>query len=144
MNETVAGHLPLDNQESLVRVSERNTCLDLQKLAEMKQECGPGFSKVLQHFKSGILVRPAKIQQAFQAKDLAQVAVESHALKSVCRQIGLLYMGDLADNLESLARSGQLRGAESLVEELMQAGQSAYCALTEYCTSNDPSGLFLG
>ncbi|MBF0459924.1 MAG: Hpt domain-containing protein [Magnetococcales bacterium] len=135
MNTFAKNDLHPDRDMELSQDADNEPFLVLDKLAEMKQELGPSFLNVIQHFQSGILLRPEKINQAIQANDPERVERESHSLKSVCRQIGLVQMGHLAANLESLAHAGELRGAGLLVGQLIQAGQLAHSQLTEYCTS---------
>lgn len=114
-------------------ISGKAGALNTQKLDEMQQELGPSFLNVIERFQAGLLTRPEKIRQAILANDSDQVAVESHSLKSVCRQIGLYRMGEMAATLESIGYSGQLEGANLLVEQLMQAGRSAHHELAKYC-----------
>ncbi|MBF0140622.1 MAG: Hpt domain-containing protein [Magnetococcales bacterium] len=133
MKRTDEGNTSRD--EGVIHDTEDNAALDLTKLAAMKEELGPSFFRVVQHFHSGLLVRTEKIRQAILANDLESVAFESHSMKSVCRQIGLFRMGELADRLESIAHLGELSEIDSLVGQLIQAGQSAHLALTNYCSS---------
>ncbi|MBF0126305.1 MAG: Hpt domain-containing protein [Magnetococcales bacterium] len=122
---------------------DRNDLPDFDKLAEMKQELGSSFPFVLQHFQAGVLTRPEKIGQAVKENDAEQVAMESHSLKSVCKQIGLYRMGEMAAELEALGKSGKLDGAVSRVERLIAAGVSAHRALELYGAAfNKPQPFF--
>ncbi|MEO5334412.1 MAG: Hpt domain-containing protein [Magnetococcus sp. YQC-5] len=120
-------------QEEYVKV------LNLDKINEMHEELGSGFLTVMQHILPGILLRPEKISQAFKIYNMEQVVMESHSLKSVCRQVGLLRMGELAARLESIVASGEGIGAESLIEQLISASVPANQALTKYCAGLDPA-----
>ncbi len=122
---------------------EKNNLLDFGKLAEMKQELGTSFRTVLQHFQAGLLTRPEKINQALKDNNPAQLAIESHSLKSVCKQIGLYKMGAIAAELESISNSGNLDKAEAIANELTKTGQLAHHALEKYLnTFNKPRPFF--
>jgi hypothetical protein len=117
--------------------------LDFARLAEMQLELGDNFLMVMQHFQSGMLARPQKIGQAFQEKNPELMAMESHSFKSVCKQLGLLQMGTLSANLESIGRSGKLDGAGPLVEQLLTSGLWAHRELQKYCLAcNKPPPFF--
>ncbi|MBF0271959.1 MAG: Hpt domain-containing protein [Magnetococcales bacterium] len=107
--------------------------LDLQKLSEMKQELEGGFQTVVRHYQAGILHRPERIRQAIRDQDAERVAMESHSLKSVCRQVGLVRMGEMAAELEAMGVAGNLAQAESLVERLIAASVTANQELTCHC-----------
>lgn len=111
--------------------------LDFGKLAEMKQELGDSFLTVLRHFQAGIQSRSARIVQAVADGNPELVSMESHSLKSVCRQIGLNHMGTLAATLENLGRTGSLQDAPFLVEQLISASNTADHELTRYCALLD-------
>ena len=130
------GGKPVHPEGERIHDSGIDTVLNLEKLAEMKLELGPGFAKVMHYFQAGLLARPEKINQAVLSNNPEQVQVESHSLKSVCRQIGLFHMGELAAKLESIAHTGKLDGAESLAEQLIQIGRLAHHELAQYCISN--------
>lgn len=116
--------------------------LDAGKLTEMKRELEAGFSTVIRHYQAGILHRPERIRQAIQDKDAERVAMESHSLKSVCRQVGLLRMGELAAQLENMGASGSLDQAEALVEQLVASSVTANHELTRFCTDAEPPRPF--
>ncbi|MBF0190193.1 MAG: Hpt domain-containing protein [Magnetococcales bacterium] len=118
-------------------VSTYQELLDVQKLSEMKQELGDGFTTVVRHYQAGVLHRPERIRQAIRDQDAERVAMESHSLKSVCRQVGLARMGDMAAELESLGTAGNFEQAESLVERLIAASVTANQELTCHCAGID-------
>ncbi len=134
-------NIAISKDEAMIQEKD-GKILNFDKINEMKEDLGSGFLTVMQHILPGILVRPEKINQAFKIYNLVQVAMESHALKSVCRQVGLLKMGELAARIESLAASGERLGVESLIEQLIPASVSANHALTKYCSTLGPAPLF--
>ncbi|MBF0294863.1 MAG: Hpt domain-containing protein [Magnetococcales bacterium] len=113
--------------------------MNLQKLAEMQQELEEVFLPVLERFLVGIRTRPASIAQAIADNDPERVASESHSLKSVCRQVGFERMGELAFSLEKLGRSGSLEGGAELAQLMIQAGQAAHRALSDYIARLPPA-----
>nr|CAX84067.1 similar to regulator protein PilR [uncultured bacterium] len=123
-------------------VSEYQELSNLQKLIEMKQELAGGFVTVIRHYQDGVLRRPERIRQALLEKNAKQVAMESHSLKSVCRQIGLVRMGELAARLEAVGVSGSLEQAEPLIEQLVVASIVATHELTSFCSGFDPPRPF--
>ncbi|MBF0213166.1 MAG: Hpt domain-containing protein [Magnetococcales bacterium] len=114
-------------------VPEYRELTDLQKLNEMKQELEAGFSTVLRHYQAGILHRPERIRQALEEQDAERVAMESHSLKSVCRQVGLMPMGELAAQLETMGASGCLDQAEPLIEQLIASSVQGNHELNHFC-----------
>ncbi|MBF0627575.1 MAG: Hpt domain-containing protein [Magnetococcales bacterium] len=115
-------------------ISAYRELTDAHKLQEMRNELEGGFLTVIRHYQAGILHRPERIRQAIRENDPEQVAMESHSLKSVCRQVGLLRMGEMAAELEALGNSGILDQAESLVEQLVASSVTANHELTHFCS----------
>ncbi|MBF0399436.1 MAG: Hpt domain-containing protein [Magnetococcales bacterium] len=133
---------PMALQECDTRNSDSGNTLDFAMLTEMKQELGDSFSTVMQHFQAGMLARPEKISLALQANDPELLARESHSFKSVCKQLGLTQMGQVAANLEAIGRTGRLAEAEPLVGQLIAAGAWAHRELKKYCAASGPPPPF--
>ncbi|NGZ06303.1 MAG: Hpt domain-containing protein [Magnetococcales bacterium] len=107
--------------------------IELHKLTEMHEELEGGFFTVVRHYQAGIVHRPERIRQALREQDPERVAMESHSLKSVCRQVGLQNMGNLAAQLEAMSATGSLQDVEPLVEQLIASSVVASQELTRYC-----------
>ncbi|MEO5332875.1 MAG: Hpt domain-containing protein [Magnetococcus sp. YQC-5] len=122
---------------------KKSNFLDLNKLAEMQKDLGDHFPTVMQIFQSGLMARTERISHAIKEHNLEQMTMESHSLKSICRQIGLYWMGELAAKLESIGESGKTQGAESLVSQLISTGALSNLELTKYCSPvNKPRPFF--
>ncbi|GAB0056894.1 hypothetical protein SIID45300_01209 [Candidatus Magnetaquicoccaceae bacterium FCR-1] len=121
---------------------ENHELLDIYKLNEMREELEEGFPTVIRHYQAGILHRPERIRQAIRDRDAEQVALESHSLKSVCRQVGLVRMGEMSAQLEVMGASNELDAAESLVEQLIAASIVANQELIRYCQGTEPPKPF--
>lgn len=106
--------------------------LDMQKIAELQEDLGEDFLRVLQAFQSGLEGRFGRIKVALQQEQPAIVELETHSLKSICAQFGLDRMSHLAIELEQLARSGVLLGGEALFDQLLQESLLADTALVKY------------
>ncbi|MBF0339722.1 MAG: Hpt domain-containing protein [Magnetococcales bacterium] len=114
--------------------AEYQELTDQQKLIDMRQELEGGFQTVIRHYQAGILHRPEKIRQAVRDNDAERVSMESHSMKSVCRQVGLMNMGEMAARLETIGNAGDLSGAEELIERLIASSVTANHELTRFCT----------
>ncbi|MEO5378211.1 MAG: Hpt domain-containing protein [Magnetococcus sp. DMHC-6] len=97
---------------------ENETILDVNKIVEMKEELGSSFANILGNFRAGLRLRPESIRQALEEKNSKRMSMESHSLKSTCRQLGLLRMGKVAEYLEQISDTGNLTGAEEMVQRL--------------------------
>ncbi|MBF0262070.1 MAG: Hpt domain-containing protein [Magnetococcales bacterium] len=121
---------------------ENHELLDIRKLNEMREELEEGFATVIRHYQAGILHRPERIRQAIRERDAEQVALESHSLKSVCRQVGLVHMGEMSAQLEAMGGSNELDAAEALVEQLIASSIVANQELSRYCQGSEPPRPF--
>ncbi|MEO5335188.1 MAG: hypothetical protein H7839_24515 [Magnetococcus sp. YQC-5] len=105
------------------------------RLNDMEKEISEDFCMILRHYQDGISSRPITIMRAIRNGHAEEGAMESHSLKSICLQIGLKHMGDLAAKLEALCQSGAIGQAILQAEELIHSSSIANLEISHYCST---------
>jgi PAS domain S-box-containing protein len=111
-------------QAALMRSAEHETedfAIDQQALAELRKLQMDGEPDIVQELGSMFLDRtPARIhamKEALARRDANALKREAHNLKSSSANLGALRLSGLCKDLEILGRSGELQGAQELMEK---------------------------
>lgn len=113
-----------------------NTEEDILDLAHIDSLCtalGPErLGKLLTRFLETIDEAIQKLVTAIDAQDSEHVLEESHQLKGVARNLGVLSVGLVAQHIEEACRSEQYESAYAQKSDLEAAHQACKKALADY------------
>ncbi|CAA9543014.1 MAG: hypothetical protein AVDCRST_MAG23-2258 [uncultured Sphingosinicella sp.] len=85
-------------------MAEANPIVDWTVFQQTRAELGPGFVRILGYFQEDGEKSVAKIEDAMRRKDAAALVIPAHTLKSEARQFGAEPLGELAEEIEFVAR----------------------------------------
>jgi histidine phosphotransfer protein HptB len=85
-------------------MDESETVVDWNIFQRARSELGPGFVRILGYFREDGEKSVAKIEDAMRRRDVAAMIIPAHTLKSEARQFGAEPLGDLAEEIEFVAR----------------------------------------
>ena len=92
--------------------------LDLKPFNELRALFRDKFDEALDHNKKSIKGNVDRAIAALENKDIGDLKLSMHSLKSSSRQFGGMRMGDIAEKLENCAKSGSFEFVEELIHEL--------------------------
>ncbi len=105
----------------------------IQALRELDRPGEQSFlAEMIQIFFEDSPPRLAGLRSALARGDAAEVTDVAHALKGSCSNFGAQDLERLCKALESAGRSGQLDGADALLEELFAEYARVRAALSRY------------
>ncbi len=100
--------------------------VDASTLERLREEMGEDFSEIVAVFFEVLPDQMNVLRQAVDRKESEPLHIETHSLKSSCRQLGLDVLADLVMELDVLGRSGKWKKAATV---FLQAEQEASRAL---------------
>jgi PAS domain S-box-containing protein len=104
----------------------------LEELAEMGAAALPLIQRAIDNFVDGAADHVDALRSALTSADAEALRSAAHRLKGSAANLGALRVADLALHLEELGRTGQLDGAEDLLDRLVAALDEATASLTAY------------
>jgi histidine phosphotransfer protein HptB len=78
--------------------------VDWAKFARMRTELGADFVRILGYFREDGEKSVVRIEEAMHRKEAAALIIPAHTLKTEARQFGADPLGDLAEEIEYVAR----------------------------------------
>jgi histidine phosphotransfer protein HptB len=83
---------------------EGSTLVDWQAYAQARSELGAGFVRILGYFREDGAKSVAALEQAMRAGNAAAMVIPAHTLKGESYQFGAAPLGELAEEIETIAR----------------------------------------
>lgn len=83
---------------------EGSTLVNWQAYAQARSELGAGFVRILGYFREDGIKSVGALEQAMRAGSAAAMVIPAHTLKGESRQFGAEPLGDLAEQIETIAR----------------------------------------
>ncbi|MGY4398268.1 HPt (histidine-containing phosphotransfer) domain-containing protein [Sphingomonas sp. UYAg733] len=83
---------------------EGSTLVDWTAFSRSRSELGAGFVRILGYFREDGVKSVAAIEAAMRAQNAAALIIPSHTLKGEARQFGAEPLGELAEQIETIAR----------------------------------------
>ncbi|SEM58186.1 Hpt domain-containing protein [Sphingomonas gellani] len=83
---------------------EGSTLVDWTIFAQARSELGAGFVRILGYFREDGVKSVAAIEAAMRAANATALVIPAHTLKGEARQFGAEPLGDLAEQIETIAR----------------------------------------
>jgi histidine phosphotransfer protein HptB len=83
---------------------EGSTLIDWTAFARTRSELGAGFVRILGYFREDGVKSVAAIEAAMRAGNAAALVIPAHTLKGESRQFGAEPLGQLAEDIETIAR----------------------------------------
>lgn len=80
------------------------TLVDWAKFAQMRTELGADFVRILGYFREDGEKAVAMIEEAMHRREAANFVIPAHTMKTEARQFGAYLLGDLAEEIEIVAR----------------------------------------
>lgn len=118
------------------RVMGQDGAVDDDAIQALRELDRPGeqsfLAEMIQIFFEDSPPRLAALRSALARGDAAEVTDVAHALKGSCSNFGAQDLERLCKSLESAGRSGQLDGADALLEELFAEYARVRAALSRY------------
>jgi histidine phosphotransfer protein HptB len=81
-----------------------STLVDWAAFGQARSELGAGFVRILGYFREDGVKSVAAIEAAMRAKSAAAMVIPAHTLKGEARQFGAEPLGQLAEDIEMIAR----------------------------------------
>ncbi|AUW60457.1 histidine phosphotransferase [Sphingobium sp. SCG-1] len=78
--------------------------IDQTDYAHARSELGAGFMRILGYFREDGTKSVFAIEEAMRAKNAAAMVIPAHTLKGESRQFGAERLGDMAEEIEMVAR----------------------------------------
>lgn len=78
--------------------------IDWEAFAKARSELGSGFVRILGYFREDGVKSVARIEAAMHEGNTAALVIPAHTLKSEARQFGADPLGDVAEEIEFVAR----------------------------------------
>lgn len=96
--------------------------VDWMYFERSRNELGPGFIRILGYYREDGAKSIAQIEQAMREKNAVALVIPAHTLKGESRQFGAEPLAEIAENIESIARSciETHRFPDELVPEVVQ------------------------
>jgi HPt (histidine-containing phosphotransfer) domain-containing protein len=85
-------------------LAEADPIIDWSVFSRTRTELGPGFVRILGYFREDGEQSVARIEDAMQRRDVVGLVIPAHTLKSEARQFGADPLGELAEEIEFVAR----------------------------------------
>jgi len=86
-------------------VAEADAALvDWKEFGQARAVLGAGLVRILGYFREDGVKSVAKIEEAMRALDAVAIVIPAHTLKGEARQFGAGALGDLAEEIETVAR----------------------------------------
>jgi HPt (histidine-containing phosphotransfer) domain-containing protein len=83
---------------------EGSTLVDWATFSRSRSELGAGFVRILGYFREDGVKSVAAIETAMRAQNAAAMVIPAHTLKGEARQFGAEPLGELAEEIETIAR----------------------------------------
>ena len=110
------------------------TLIDQIRLQVLCEEVGEEtFSSIIQVAMIRIKERAVALQAALDQGDVDAIKQLAHKLKGTCLQLGAISLGNVANNLERLARAGALDDARIAASDLDKIVQQSIIAIGKGC-----------
>jgi HPt (histidine-containing phosphotransfer) domain-containing protein len=97
------GLRPAGAKERLV--DQQADIVDWVHFERSRAELGPGFIRILGYFREDGSKSIATIEQAMREKDTVALVIPAHTLKGEARQFGAEPLAEVAEKIETVARS---------------------------------------
>ena len=78
--------------------------VDWATFSEMRTQLGANFVRILGYFREDGEKGVARIEEAMQRRDAADLVIPAHTMKSEARQFGAFPLADLAEEIETAGR----------------------------------------
>lgn len=78
--------------------------IDMTDFTKARSELGSGFVRLLGYFREDGTKSVAMIEEAMRARNAAALVMPAHTLKGESRQFGAERLGDMAEEIEMVAR----------------------------------------
>ena len=103
--------------------------LDVEVVSELQDIMGQDFQMLVESFQRDGEQRLAALDQAFAGDDAGTLRSQAHSFKGSSSNLGAIHVSGLCMELETLASSGDLASASTLLHSLKQHFQQACAAL---------------
>tara|TARA_B100001179_G_scaffold82221_1_gene58015 strand:- start:309 stop:647 length:339 start_codon:yes stop_codon:yes gene_type:complete len=93
-------------------------CLDSEALSELREVMEDEFDILIQTYVEDSRHRIESLRQALDAGDPTALSRAAHSFKGSCFNIGVMRLGELCLQVETLAKSGDLDGGTALIDTI--------------------------
>lgn len=90
--------------------------LDLYVIDKVHDVLGDKFGEMIEIYISNSAKYAADIRAALKDKNIEDIVIPSHTLKSISKQIGAVLLSNIAENIEDRVRNSQMRSAENMTD----------------------------
>ncbi|MBR6133087.1 MAG: Hpt domain-containing protein [Bacilli bacterium] len=90
------------------------------------------YDMILEEFKNGYTDRVTKLKNYAAAGDLANYAIEAHAMKSDCKYLGFMTLADLAYQHEMAGKENRADFVNSSLESLLTEANRIITVVNSY------------
>ena len=105
---------------SFTRINSKNSIenaapiLDMTVVDKVHDLLGDKFGEMIEIYIKNSAKYTADIMTAMQKKNIEDIVIPSHTLKSISKQIGAILLSEIAENVEDMVRNSQMDSAESI------------------------------
>ena len=129
-------------EQSIVKEVGERRVLDRDLLQELQDELDCDLQPILEAFLGKLASRIAAIHEAVAKNDPELLGRAAHTLKGTGRQLGVMLLADLMEQLETLGRAGKMGSeVEALMPRLeMEVSKAREAILAEIGREDLPVG----
>lgn len=105
---------------SFTKINSKNSIenaapiLDMIVVDKVHDLLGDKFGEMIEIYIKNSAKYTADIMTAMQKKNIEDIVIPSHTLKSISKQIGAILLSEIAENVEDMVRNSQMDSAESI------------------------------
>ncbi|MBF0124627.1 MAG: response regulator [Magnetococcales bacterium] len=115
----------LGNDSGPAQLKSAQPTFDAGVLGALRHTMGQEFSSLLEAFLKVVPQRVKNIRKAVMRKEMTDLHLEAHALKTSSRQLGLISLADITMEIDILSRIGKIKRLEKLLVHLEEEAQQA-------------------
>ena len=112
----VVTHSSFSKDHSKNSLENAAPILDLDVIDKVHDVLGDKFGEMIEIYISNSAKYAADIRAALKDKNIEDIVIPSHTLKSISKQIGAILLSNIAENIEDRVRNSQMRSAEDMTD----------------------------